>query len=216
MAVRIIVPIGTKFGILTVIGEADPFVRPDGRKDSRSLVRCECGVECFVRNDSLKSGNTSSCGCSRGEEKHGKRNSVEYATWKRIKDRCTNTKNPKYASYGGRGIAVCERWKNSFLAFLEDMGPRPSANHSIDRFPDNDGNYEKSNCRWATVVEQANNTRTNRLFTFYGKTMTMAQWCHIAQIDQGVVSDRLIKLGWSEKEAFWRPVRCLKKRQTIN
>lgn len=198
--------LGAQFGRLTVIGDGEPFVRSDGRKDRMLLVRCECGTEKTVRQDELKSGGTKSCGCLRGED-HGKANSAEYGVWYGIKKRCTNQNSQNYGDYGGRGITVCERWMNSFVAFLDDMGPRPTSEHSIER-ENNDGNYEPGNCRWATQLEQGRNKRNNRLFTFYGKTMTLAQWCRISQMSPGTVTSRL-KLGWSEKEAFWTPVKSI-------
>lgn len=97
----------------------------------------------------------------------------EYMTWAQMKRRCDNPKNKRYARYGGRGIIVCDRWKN-FKLFLEDMGSRPSPKHSIER-RDNDGNYEPSNCYWATAVEQANNVCRNHLVTYNGKQLTLAQ-----------------------------------------
>ena len=96
----------------------------------------------------------------------------EYSVWVSMRSRC-QTSNPYY---GGRGIVVCERWRNSFADFLADMGPRPSAAHSIDRYPNNDGNYEPGNCRWATKNQQARNTRRTKLITVGDKSMTLGEW----------------------------------------
>lgn len=215
MAVQSIA-IGTVFGRLTVIGDGEPYIDKHGWKHGASRVLCECGTEKSVRNGKLQNGSTVSCGCLRLQKSveriqllktHGRTKTSEHRAWTQIKSRCSNNKDEqKYANYGGRGIQVCERWMNSFEAFLEDMGPRPSAKHSIDRFPNNDGNYEPGNCRWATSVEQCNNKRNNVLFTFYGKTMTLTQWSEISQVDRSTVEKRL-KSGWSEKKAFWTPAR---------
>lgn len=89
----------------------------------------------------------------------GKSKLSEYGIWRGIKQRCLNPRSPSYMDYGGRGITICERWRDSFESFYTDMGARPSADHSIDRFPDNDGNYEPGNCRWATSGQQAHNKR---------------------------------------------------------
>lgn len=218
------ITIGKKFGRLTVIGEAEPGIDKRGWKHGRSVVRCECGTEKTICNAKLRNVWTVSCGClsrekaaerCRSRTTHGWTKTIEHRTWLSMNSRCTNINVPEYAHYGGRGIKVCERWKNSFEAFLEDMGPRPSNKHSIDRFPNNDGNYEPGNCRWATRQEQDNNKRTNRLFTFYGKTLTLTLWAEISQVDRRTVMARL-KRGWSEKEAFWRPARCYEQQQAIN
>lgn len=106
--------------------------------------------------------------------KHGKWGSPEYQVWAAMRQRCSNPNNAKFHHYGGRGIAVCERW-TQFEHFYSDMGARPSTHHSLERV-NNDGNYEPLNCRWATAVEQARNTRRNRWLTFGGQTQTLSTW----------------------------------------
>lgn len=133
---------------------------------------CECGKLSFPTSGNLRKPNgTKSCGCiqreqlSRRSKKHGEKvngSTTEYRAWQGMKDRCYNRSACKYKSHGGRGVQVCERWLESFENFLADMGRKPSPELSLDRFPNNDGNYEPSNCRWATAEQQANNRRTRR------------------------------------------------------
>lgn len=125
---------------------------------------CDCGKETNILGDNLRRGKQISCGCYLAERRttHGAtvggKRSLEYQSWSEMRRRCSDTKTDYYEDYGGRGIAVCERWVHSFENFLEDMGKRPSRRHSIDRIY-NDGDYEPSNCRWSTGSEQMMNQR---------------------------------------------------------
>jgi len=140
---------------------------------------------------------------------HGMSGTSEYKAWINMKDRCFNPNHSRYSDWGGRGITVCDRWKNSFKNFLADMGMKPSPKHSIDRI-DNDGDYCPENCRWATRVEQENNKSTNRLITIACVTLTMAQWTKEMGFAKSVIQDRL-NLGWSEYKAVMTPVRYQRK-----
>ena len=133
---------------------------------------CDCGRMCTRTGSALTGGKVRSCGCLRAEinalslaksnTKHGRTRTAEYRAWTSMKKRCTDSRSPSWPDYGGRGITVCERWAHSFVAFLVDVGERPSPLHSIDRI-DNDGNYEPGNVRWATREQQARNKRVSRL-----------------------------------------------------
>jgi hypothetical protein len=109
--------------------------------------------------------------------------------------RCMNPNASGYENYGGRGIKVCDRWLNSFEAFREDMADRPSEDHSLDRYPNNDGNYEPGNVRWATWDQQCRNKRTNRWITYEGKTLILEDWATQLGITPPTLARRLAKLS---------------------
>lgn len=141
---------------------------------------------------------------------HGQSRTTEYRIWLQMRARCGNPNHANYARYGGRGIKVCQRWENSFEAFLEDMGPRPSSNHSLDRVNNNKG-YGPDNCAWALPSEQANNRRTNSNLTFEGRTQTIAQWAAELGISQHTLRRRLEE-GWSVAVALTTRARKTGKR----
>lgn len=124
---------------------------------------------------------------------------AEYNAWSSMRKRCMNPSAKNYPRYGGRGITICERWATDFAAFLEDMGPRPSADHSLDRI-DNDGPYSPENRRWADRYEQARNRGNNRRVTFRGREMTVIEAAELSGTSINLVRSR-IKRGWSIERA---------------
>lgn len=143
---------GQRFGRLVVVSQ---------QAGQRVLARCDCGAEKSIQKRHITRGLIVSCGCSKVRaHSAGLSSHALYPTWAQMRSRCSNPKHAKYHLYGGRGIRVCERWQNSFAAFLEDMGERPEGK-TLDR-KDVNGNYEPGNCRWATGSEQRNNRRETR------------------------------------------------------
>lgn len=176
---RLIDELGHQYGHLEVIGRSE---NRDHKGRVLWVCRCICKNEIEVFGHSLRSGNTKSCGCQRSinagaaVRTHGMYDnyystraprSPELNSWNGMRRRCYVLTNPKYKDYGGRGITVCDRWlgPEGFANFLADMGLKPSNKHSIDR-TNNDGNYEPSNCRWATAKEQVDNRRVKKIENF--------------------------------------------------
>lgn len=166
--------VGSRSGRWVAIGPK--FTTCNGRY-SYILCLCDCGVEKLIRGDHFTKGKSASCGCYNNElasklnKKHGKTNTDEFGVWKSMISRCSR----KVRNY--ERVVVCERWRgeNGFVNFLQDMGPRPSVDHSIDRI-NTTGIYEPSNCRWADIETQNNNTKRNVFVEFEGKRKTIAQW----------------------------------------
>lgn len=204
---------GLVYGRLTV-------VRYAGKSDHSVPVclwecRCECGNTIVTSAVCLGSGNTRSCGClvkdtltSRGTHRQSK--TRFYKQWLAMVNRCTNPNNSAYKRYGARGITVCQRWR-TFENFVSDMGTRPDGK-SLDRINNSMGywcgkcaecsaNNQPANCRWATLIEQANNTSANRRISFNGETLTLSQWAVKTKITVGAIHARL-KRGWSLEQAL--------------
>ena len=138
--------------------------------------------------------------------------SPEQAIWYGMIFRCYNEKYSRYKDYGGRGIRVCERWQGEegFKGFIEDMGPRPSPKHTIDRYPDNNGNYEPTNCRWALPKQQSRNMRSNVFYEFSGESLTLAEWAERYGVNRSALRSR-IRLGWSMELALTIPFKKYRK-----
>lgn len=180
--------IGKTFGKLTVI----KCIGKNKRRYIIWMCNCECGKSSIVSGSDLTNEHTKSCGCLKADTMrrlrltHGKSTTPEYKVWCEMIKRTENKKNKHYKDYGGRGIIVSERWRNSFESFLEDMGERPYKDYSIDRI-DNNGNYEPNNCRWASIADQCRNKRNNVLININGKIMILSDWSKTLNISTYMV-----------------------------
>ena len=175
------------------------------------LCRCACGTTRSVRGSALRAGKSQSCGClcaercgdrfrEHGHRLNGNHRSQEYIAWTNLKDRCENPKSRQYHNYGGRGITICAEWREDFPRFLLDMGPSPGRGYSIER-KDVNGPYASWNCRWATLLEQARNRRTNLQFTYNGETLCLSQWAERLGMPDSRLGSRL-RAGWSFERAI--------------
>lgn len=192
--------VGHKYGALTVI----EFAGLNKIGQANWLCRCDCGTQKVIFGGNLNSGHTTSCGCLKGLWKHGDNQTgartPEYQAWAGMISRCQNPKNSHYRIYGGRGIKVCESWK-TYTNFIHDVGRRPSPKHSIDRWPDKNGDYEPGNVRWATIMEQQSNTRKNVFLQVNGESIHIAEAARRHNIAPSKLGYRL-RHGWSVKEAL--------------
>lgn len=184
---------GQRFGRLTVIKEAK---KKPGNNNRRWLCQCDCGNTCEVFGQNLRTKHTKSCGCAltdmlqKRNTTHGQEGTRLYRIWSHVKGRCNNKTDFAYPDYGGRGITVCPEWRDSFEAFRDwalANGYRDDL--TLDR-ENNDGPYSPENCRWATDTQQANNMRSNKLYTVNGVTKTQREW----EITIGVYRGKLWKI----------------------
>lgn len=217
---RIEIKQGQKFGRLTVIREVEPHINPKGQKVRMILCKCDCGNESTIQLSRLTCGLTTSCGCLRLEkvgslnkryekitgeklpEGFSFRKSRIYGIWTDMLHRCVN---PAEKNYYGKGISVCEEWRSDFFNFYFwaiDNGYTDEL--TIDRI-DSDGNYEPSNCRWATYKQQNNNNCMNRKVTYNGVTHTIGEWGEITGIGRDLLYQRIIFNNWPIEKAFTTP-----------
>jgi len=189
---------GSRFHRWTVIREVL------GRGRPYWLCECECGNRRAIDGNSLRKGTSKSCGCFKVERtkqilsKHGRSGSRVYNIWADMKTRCYNSKSKNWKHYGHRGISVCQKWQDSFEAFLADVGEPPSPKHSIDRI-NNNGDYEPGNVRWATQRQQHLNRRVTITLTYRGVTRPLYEWAEIIGMSPKILANRRHK-GWSDKQ----------------
>lgn len=188
-------------------------VESENKKRPIANFLCECGKEFVSRIDAVKSLKTKSCGCQKlrfmsenlsrhGHAQNGKR-SPEYFSWQGMHARCKNPKHQNYERYKQLGVTVCEEW-DSFDKFLEDMGLKPSPEHTIDRIENTKG-YYKDNCKWSTRKEQQRNKRNTTFVTYKEQTKSVPEWAEILGFSLATLYNRIVKLEWDVEKAFTRP-----------
>jgi len=187
---------GKRFGRLLVLGVAGKI-----GKNTKWHCICDCGNRSTPYGGALNAGESRSCGCLQKEsiKKHGLSGTPIYRIWYGMLHRCNRKSDPNYKYYGGRGITVCDKWSKSVEDFYSDMGEPPKG-MSIDR-KDNNGNYAPENCRWATPIQQARNTRKTLNIKFRGKTQCLTAWANEIGMSRQTLSIRL-KRGWSVEDAL--------------
>lgn len=194
---------GVRFGRWLVIEKAE---RPEGVKRTSAYwkCKCDCGNVRVVSSRGLLSGTSQSCGClivEKHQTQRGLSNSKLYNCWRSMKKRCYTKSCKSYPNYGGRGIKICEEWKDDFLAFYEwAVNNGYADNLSIDRI-DNDKGYFPDNCRWVDATVQNNNRRNNDKIVFQGMEKSVSEWSRITGINRKTISERL-KRGWSVEQAL--------------
>lgn len=183
----------------------------DTSEYAKWICQCDCGKTKSISKYKLLSGHTKSCGCIHKEVndrirwKHGMTNTRIYKCWSRMKERCYNPHNADYPNYGGRGIEVCEEWCNSFEAFYEwAMSHGYTDNLTIERI-DSNKDYCPGNCTWSDRLQQANNRRYCRMYTYNGKTQNLKQWCKEMNMDYKLVHGRIYALHWTFEKAITTP-----------
>lgn len=208
------IKVGDRFGRLVVLEEVEPIY--EKQKIRRYLCQCDCGNTKIVRYNNLLYGGTRSCGCLVHDglgRKYPKKlvDSRLYVIWNSIKERCYCPNSTSYPRYGAKGISMCDQWRQNFMSFYNwAISNGYSDELSIDRIIGT-GNYEPSNCRWASDITQSNNRSSNVRVTCNGETHTLAEWCRIIGIQPQTLYYRLNRAKWSVEKALMTPVKQNKK-----
>lgn len=192
---------GQRFEKLVALGIDEQRVRKN-KKSQYWKCQCDCGRTTSVATSKLTHGEIKSCGCMRGNKSHNMSDTRPHNIWMGMRSRCNNPNTKNYKYYVGKGITYCERWE-TFEGFWEDMQEGYADHLTIDRI-DSNGNYEKSNCRWATAGEQSRNRRNCIHLFFNGETKTVAELCDELGFNKKVLYARL-KSGWSVEKALTTP-----------
>lgn len=195
---------GIRFGRLVVVRRASN----DKKGNARWVCVCDCGNETTVLSYNLTSGKIKSCGCLRKDVAnhltHGETHTRLFNTWRSIKQRCYNPKNPAYKYYGARNIKMYDEWQSNYAIFRDwAIASGYNDNLTIDRI-DVNGNYEPLNCRWITINEQQRNRRNNKPITYMGETHCLTEWAEILKFPYGCLYSRL-RYGWSLEKTFSTP-----------
>lgn len=202
---------------MRVSKRADDHITKGGYRKSMWECVCDCGNVSIVSAQSLKSGATQSCGCFQREVaakanfSHGLHGTRLYSIWQGMNARCYRKTNISYKHYGGKGIIVCDEWRDDFQAFYDwAMANGYRDGLTLDRIEGTKG-YCPDNCRWVTWKKQGNNTARNRVIQYRGEAHTMAEWSDILHMDYWLLSGRINELGWSVEKAFETPARKMNK-----
>ena len=215
--------VGRRHGRLVVLDAWKEPSKNGKRVVTKCRCQCDCGNICVKNYEQMRAGNSRSCGCLKSESsssrallrnmKHGWSRTKLYKTWRDMKYRCEDPKTQRYKSYGGRGISVCKEWDESFEPFRDwALENGYHVGLTIDRI-DVNGNYEPSNCRWATKDEQGRNKQNTHWVTAFGETKTIREWSEKFGIGRTTIENRLLK-GWADEDAVSKPIRKPKSKNT--
>jgi len=203
---KLIDVVGQRYGRYLVIAKSDKRTKANKQV---VLCKCDCGTEREVVVNNLRSGTSTSCGCWKDEKTgarrkiHGYSKNSMYHRYRSMIRRCYDPLHKEFHNYGGRGIKVCDRWLESIENYMEDMGKAPFYMASIDRI-DNNGDYLKENCHWATKKEQTINRRTTKMIEYNGESLCLSDWSRKLGFEKQFVQKRL-KRGWTVEEAIKNP-----------